>query len=529
MKKLGGIIFFLSATVLCIGIFKFGVHDGIKINIAAALCAIENRTSNNLIPSGLPVYNINIKEDKWSKLVDNLPQSGRKKKSISFIHEGKEYKGKLKIRGHLKLHWGGPKKSIRVYFEDDSPFGSINQMNFINPKTYQLTNDHIATWVGNRIGTNTLRNEMVFLRINGENYGVMEMVEQPTKRYAINKNKSEEEVILYKGDYLRDENGHATSTNLWKSKDNWVTKSTKLDDKPTQKLASLIQLLNIDSMDLEHRFRGIEDHVIIDEYIKYYAALTVINTMHIDQTHNQVIVYDPNQEKYYPILWDPTFMWVKEPNHYYNFYDPLSYYILQNPIWREKRDTYIYSYLLEYFDSGKFMTYHNQVEDNLWEAVKNDYKKCNPVGSNLNWVYRFSNSMYRHSNRKIRKTAEEYYQLLKYHIGNCNIEKLVTQDSIIQITYSTNSPLILDIECEEDVSFFDLEFKNITGQVIDVNGNFLKIKLYGQIEHEEGKEGSKYKIFSGFVQHRREEQIYIGAKIKNINIYNAITKNKINY
>lgn len=527
MKKIGVLYFILVSITICIGISKFGLRDGIKANVMALLCALENRASNNRSPNGLPVYDIKIKEHKWNELIYNLPQSGRKKKSITFLHKDKSYKAKLRLRGHLKLHWGGKKKSIRVYFKDDSPFDSIKQMNFINPKTYQLINDHIATWIGKKVGANTLRNEMVFLRINGENYGIMEMVEQPTKRYAINRNISTQNVTLFKGDYIRDDSGHSTAVLLWKSENNWKTKNP--DEAATQKLASLIELLNADNITLNSRLNEIENHVIIDEYIKYYAALTLINTEHIDQTHNQVIVYDSHQQKYYPILWDPTFMWGHEPHRFYNFYDPLSYYILQNPKWREQRDRYIYSYLLDNYDSGKFLAYHKKVENNLWPAVKKDYNKCNPVGSDLDLIYRFSNSIYSHSNKKIRKDTDNYYKLLKQNIANSNVEKLKLQDSIIEITYNTYSPLILEIECEKDISVSSTEIKNKIGHVIAINGNILKIKLYGQIEHEDGPKGNIYKIFSGFVQKTREEQIYIGAKIKNIDIYNAITQRKIEY
>ena len=524
MKKLGVIIFLLLVLALCLGGFNFGIRDGLKINIAAALCAIENRTSNNITPNGLAVYDIKIEEKKWNKLVSNLPLSGKKKKSATFIYDGKEYKVKIRIRGNLKLHWGGEKKSLRVYFKNESPFGSIKQMNFINPKTYQLTNDHVAVWIGKMIGTSTLYNEMVFLKVNGKNYGVMEMVEQPTESYSINAGKSDKGVILYKGDYLTDKSGKSKSVLLWKDVDNWRLKGKRPDDKARIKLSSLINMLNNDSIPLKKRFQAIEEHVLVDDYLKYYAALTAVNTMHIDQAHNQIIVFNEDQEKYYPVLWDPTFMWAQDPNHYYNFYDPLSYYMLQNPIWRENRDRYIYSFLTEYYDSGDFITFHKQLEDMLWESVKQDHKKCNPVGSKLDYVYRFSNSIFLHSNIKIRKIADDYYQSLKQDMSNFHIERIETKDSLIQIDYATNSPLILKIECTEEVILSDIKVKNKTTQVLSVTGEFVKIKIYGQIEHEDGNTGSKYKQFSGFIQMSTKEKIYVGRKIKRIEIINAITQ-----
>ena len=134
MKKIAIVFFLLVGITLGVGVLKFGVQDGIKINVMASLCALENRSHNNLMPEGLPVYEIEIDEDQWDELLADLPESGRDKKKVVFKHEGKAYKAKMKTRGHLKLHWGGHKKSIRVYFKGKSPFGTINQMNFIKPK-----------------------------------------------------------------------------------------------------------------------------------------------------------------------------------------------------------------------------------------------------------------------------------------------------------------------------------------------------------------------------------------------------------
>ncbi|MFK8044834.1 MAG: CotH kinase family protein [Crocinitomicaceae bacterium] len=522
MKKIIIVLVLLLCTVFGLSIFKFGIKDSIKINAMAMLCAVENRVPNNDIPTGIPVYHITITHENWEALTADLPASGRKKQKILFEHNGETYKAKLRTRGHLKLHWGGPKKSLRVYFDkDDSPFGTISEMNFLNPKTFQFTNDHIGTWVGKITGAKTLKNEMVFLRINGQNYGLMEMIEQPGRSYAINNNLGNEKITLYKGDYIRDDSGHSKSVRVWKNAEYWNGK--KASKAASSKLTSLIQVLNSDTLQLEDRFSLIEKHVIIEEYLKYYAALTVINTEHIDQTHNQVIVFDRNQKKYYPVLWDPTFMWAHSPERYYNFYDPLSYYILQNPIWREKRDIYIHKFIVDWYDSGKFMAYHKTLEDSLYKAVKLDHNKCNPIGADLNTVYRFSNIIYGHSNNKIRAMADDYYTALKVKMDKVNIDQVVISDSSINMTYNTYSPIELKIHCETPISDSSISLTRSVGQLVETDGELITIKLFGQIEHEDGPEGDLYKLFSGFVSQQKTVNIDFKTKINKVEAYNAIT------
>ena len=59
-----------------------------------------------------------------------------------------------------------------------------------------MTNNHVATWIGNKVQTNTLLDKLVFLKINGKNYGLMEMVEQPTKKYEINPRRSDIDFVI---------------------------------------------------------------------------------------------------------------------------------------------------------------------------------------------------------------------------------------------------------------------------------------------------------------------------------------------
>ena len=424
MKKTILFLFVLVTISVASGVLKYGVSDGVKINAIAALTALQNRTPSNSIPEGIPVYELQIEEGEWELLVASLPKSGKVKKEALFLVNGKEYPVKLKLRGNLKLHWGGPKKSFRVYFDGDSPFGDVKQMNFVNPKTYQLTNNHMTSWIGDQMGVHTVKNEMVFVRINGVNYGVMEMVEQPTNRYEKIRDVSAKKVALYKGDYLEDEKGKAVAVKLWKDIDNWVYKSKKGEKQAKSILTSLITVLNSDSLTLKERWKGIEKHILVDEFIKFYACLTVLNTMHIDQTHNHVLALDKKGGRFYPILWDPTYMWTKNKDSYYDFYDPLSYYMLQNPKWREQRDVYVQQYVEGVYFSGGFEAYHDSLSNSIAEAVDLDYNKCNPVGNDMNMVYRFPNYLYTHSNKKILNTCKDYYTSVKKAIGFVSVESV---------------------------------------------------------------------------------------------------------
>jgi hypothetical protein len=525
MKKLIFVFIFLTSFSTCIGIYKFGFNDGIKINIAAMLCAFENRVSIDRIPDDVPIYEVKIKEKDWEKICNNLPKSKKEKIDVIFHHNGKDYNAKIKFRGHLKLHWGGKKKSIRVYFKENSPFGSINQMNFINPKTYQMTNNHIATWIGNKVQTNTLLDKLVFLKINGKNYGLMEMVEQPSKKYEINANLGTENVTLFKGDYLEDKNGKDSLVNLWASLKNWKIKN--FNDEAVKKFDSLIYLLNRRDISLKDRFLKINKLVLIDEFLKFYATLTLANTQHIDQTHNQIIILSNLRNKFCPVLWDPTLMWSTPNNHFYNFYDPLSYYILKNPLWREQRDKLIYQFIINFYDSGKLINYHKNLENKLWSSVKIDYNKCNPIGENLNNVYRFSNSMYLNSNNKIRHIIKSYYDLIKTNINDSDIEEVKIDENTVKISYSTNVPIILEIKCKDKLECLNVKFLNKYGKVIKKQNEFLTIKLFGDIIHEDGLNGSYYKNFSGFKKISVSEEIYIEAAPLELKILNSITKDTI--
>lgn len=527
MKKILLLITILFVISFSAAILKFGVSDGIKMNAIAALCAIENRTPTNKIPSGIPIYEINIDQKKWNKLTNDLPKSGQDKKKAELIYDDIKYLVKIKLRGKLKLHWGGPKKSIRVYFKDDSPMEGIKKLNFVNPKTYQLINNHITKWIGDKVKTHTVNNEMVFLRINNENYGVMEMVEQPGPNYEKSRGLSNQKVPLYKGDYLKDDQNNYHPVLLWENFDYWVNKTEWDKIRADKRLKSLIDVINNDSISIEQRWSELEEHVIIDDFIRYYATLKIVNTMHIDQMHNQVLVLNNKENCFYPILWDPTFMWAKDPNNYYNFYDPLSYYILLNPVWREKRDLYIQQYLKDFYYSGAFVNYFDKVRTDIRPAVRLDYNKCNPVGYDLDMVYRFPNYLFERSCNKVLNTCNEYYQTVEQDLNLTDINELSIKDSIIDISFKSNSPLILKVTLLKNNEETKINFGSLQGVKLDQKKNILTLKIYGSVEHVDGANGSKYKMFSSLVSINTSGSVNLGQNIKNVEVINALTNQMI--
>ena len=135
--------------------------------------------------------------------------------------------------------------------------------------------------------------------------------------------------------------------------------------------------------------------------------------------------------------------------------------------------------------------------------------------------------MYLNSNNKIRYIIKSYYDLIKTNIGDSEIEEVKIDENILKISYSTNVPLILEIKCKDKLECLKVKFLNKYGKVIKKQNEFLTIKLFGDIIHEDGLNGSFYKNFSGFKKISVSEEIFIGGAPLELKIFNSITKNRI--
>lgn len=511
------------------GILKHGSSDGIRLNAFAALTAITDRTQHSTTPEGLPIYEIEIDQKSLDKLFKDLPESGDKKKEAILKHEGISYPIKLKTRGNLKLHWGGPKKSIRIYLDDEGPasFHGQRKMNFVNPKTYQLNNNHVSMWLGRQMGVKTVINDLAFLKINGRNIGIFELTEQPSSRYDIELRADSSEMTLFKGDYLDEDDGGSEAVLIWKNPEFWKLIDGEDDDVATEVLSQAIRVVNDSSLTSQEITEQLEEYLDIAAFIRFHACLKILNTYHVDQTHNQVLGFDKKTRKLFPILWDPTYMWPQGDNLFYPYHDPISYHLLQVGKHRFTRDSLLHQFLQDLYHNDRFADHHHHLRKTMAPLVELDHFKCNPTGENMNLVYRFPTLAFHRSMDKILNFSLDYFETLSQEITECSIEKFEKTDSVAELTFVSNAPIRIEITYSEQPESIDSLYQDDNPALIAVDTGTMTYMAYGTVEKSNGETGGPYDKFASWRAGQATVQIPLHGEVHSIKCFNAITQKMV--
>ncbi|HRH39258.1 MAG TPA: CotH kinase family protein, partial [Flavobacteriales bacterium] len=303
-----------------------------------------------------------------------------------------DHKARFRYRGVFSpSHFLGGKKSFRLTMKSDGPLSPYRKVNVINPKAFNLINDHMAAWVAGSMGVPVPMNEMVFARINDEDQGVMELFEQVDGDFHRNRHLAQHQVPVYKGDYPAiTEKRLPMGRTLWANAANWEYVSKADSTMAHAKLEALILALTLDTLSIESHRDSIASLLDVDAFLRYQAALLVINSKHIDQYHNQWLVIDPRSGKFHPVLWDALMMFPPEGDALYHVHDAITWWVLRIPEWRLRRDRYAYQAMLTLEKEGRFDAQLNDVIERIKPSVLADRNKFGNVTLLPEDVHRYS-------------------------------------------------------------------------------------------------------------------------------------------
>ena len=241
------------------------------------------------------------------------------------------------------------------------------------------------------MGVPVPHDELVQVRLNGRDHGVMELYEQPTGKLEQVRGMWPEEVPVYKGDFGPLQGRALGARNLlWSEAAHWQYVSKADSAMAHARLTSLVGLVSDRRMPLDERRDSLASLIHMDAYLRYLAALWVVNTAHIDQYHNQFLVLDPRNGLFYPILWDALLMYEQPGKPRYYVHDALAYWVLQVPEWRLLRDRHAWQALQRLHGEGLFQTRWNEVEERVMPSLLADRNKYANVTLQAEDVHRYS-------------------------------------------------------------------------------------------------------------------------------------------
>ena len=426
-------------------VFAVLLGPGRFVRIAAAsfLSATVDGLAEDRGPHELRVLDVRVDQHYLDTLNTDLPWSGGRNVPAVLVDNGVEHPVKFRYRGvYSASHYLGGKKSFRLSLKKDNPFSPYRKLNVINPKSFNMVNNHMGNWIAGRMGVAVPWNEMVFVRLNGHDNGVMELYEQIDGDFEKMRRLTKREVPVYRGDFPPITGRELTEKRtLWRKAEYWEYVSKADSTLSHARLKVLVNVIYDSTLTIPERRDTLARLIDVDAYARYLAAMVVVNTKHMDQFHNQWLVMSDRTGLFYPIFWDALLMFPPEGEPLYFINDALAHWFLRIPEWRLLRDRYVYQALQDLHTSGAFMTEYDRTIERVQPSLLADRNKFGHVSLFPADVHRFSVVHAISSFARMRVTVNSYWDRLSARLAANELH--VDRTTSLRLTSTVEAPFEL--------------------------------------------------------------------------------------
>ena len=410
-----------------------------------------------------------------------LRQSDAKWSSGKLVHNNKENKIKIRLKGMLGDHWKHPYKwSFYIKIDDDnSSIFNLRRFTIQPPKTLNYLNEWLYAKALKKEGLIYHRTEFVELIINGNKYGLYTLQERSMKELIENSKRREAPVIAFSNQErldaeisrltMNDLSANKISDYFWRSpiKPIQFKKSYKgtVQEKYLNKAVSLLELFRDKKLRVDEVFD-------LDQISKVMALKAIFGATEFD--------FDDIKFYYNPVsnLLEPISKEVhSEPKKFFNRYVNFTSNPMNNP-WVFNAENPYYprqKHFLDLFYNDKvfFEKYlkelnnysNNQYILNLVEENRSEFEEVKKI-LKLNFPTEeiFVEEDFKKVSTFIQNTLKPiqkpYFNLLK--ISNNNLELKVTNTQIlpIEITGITLDKKVLNLKSKLFIDGLDLNNKD---------------------------------------------------------------------
>lgn len=442
-----GIVWLVLLVVIAVSLVVFAILLGpsraARIAVASVLSTTVDGLAEDPGPHHLRVLDVRIDQAHLDTLNSDLPWSGGRYMPATLVDHGLEHPAQFRYRGiYSASHYLGGKKSFRLKLKKGNPFEPYHKLNVINPKSFNMLNNHMGLWIAGHMGVAVPWNEMVFVRLNGEDHGVMELYEQPDGDFERYRRLTKNEVPVYRGEYPPITAREITEKRtLWRKAAHWEYESNADSTVAHARLVALVDVVDDSTLTIAQRRDTLATLIDVDAYARYLAAMLVVNTKHMDQFHNQWLVMSERTGLFYPIFWDALLMFPPAGEPLYFINDALAHWFLRIPEWRLLRDRYAYQGLKELHTGGAFTQEYDRMIERIRPSVLADHNKYGHVSAYPADVHRYSVAHVVSSFAGMRATVDAYWgrTLARLMDGSVNVDRT----NGLRLTTTNEAPLQL--------------------------------------------------------------------------------------
>lgn len=400
--------------------------------------------NDDLKNSKLQIAELYIKGNRLDKLTKKLPFSGENYQKAKFKLGSKTFKVDVKLKGDSINHWAFPQKSWRIKLKKDKEIDGMQTLNLNVPR--------LETQIGNYLGY-TLAKEMdaglvpevdyVHFRLNRKFDGIRLLLEQPDQNFLSRRNLPAGKI--FNGDINSLQiYGGVKREKLYSDIKGWESNSPGDYLEGNKELEDLLNIIAFEHNPYKF-YDKINNILEIDDFLKYIALLELVSSVHVDETHNNKIYFNPVSGKFSPIVWDTV------AYHWKNKYNPdiavnkFFRVILSNPEYRERKDKFLYNALTEKLTDTKIIA----IIKNIVQRVAPDLKAfALKIYANDKGIHHISNQEWESSINELVSIVKQRNQKLKMHLSNSDVSYNFNtgRKGKATLVISVNGPIGINLE-----------------------------------------------------------------------------------
>ncbi len=406
--------------------------------------------------SALPVFEIYIKGSRLDKLNARLPESGKtfQPANLRIKEKGKkkrslDFKADVRYRGDSINHWAFPQKSWRVKIARGKYYNNVKVFNLYLPRTQNRVGDFLGYDMANQLGGLIVPEAYpVHFRLNRKFDGLRIFLEQPGQDLLINHGLPPGK--LFQGDIGSIElYSNAPRHRLFNDPDGWEVSdpydplSEKKGIQDRREIKRLIDLLQ-EPFDPLSFYIKIQQLVDIEALLRYMALLEIVNSGHVDDTHNQKFYFNPVSGLLSPIVWDTVpYYWGHSTNM--DLASNLLFRtVLQIPEFRRRKNQIIWEALQGNLDTYTLLNRIEQYTSAIRADVLASVGKFRTTSEDIEL---FTNSDWERGIKNLRSAIRERNDYLKEQLKTPKVvydTRSQDQQFFVTVRVGSNSGLSLD-------------------------------------------------------------------------------------
>ena len=283
--------------------------------------------SNN----GLPIEEFMIPERSKENLLSDFPLNIKNWQVAYYKYPDNKFrKVKIRHRGDNPNGWAREKKTFRIKTRKKSMINNIRVINYHLPQDENVIGSYLSYYIGKKLNLLTPDVELIEAKINGEPGGIYFKNSQIDEIFL--RRNDIMPVNIYKGEQYHTERALERSNDLFNNPSLW-SKIAFFNQRLVNDFTDLKRFINLirKAETSDEYFNELKIVADINEWAKFSAYQTIIQSWHNNRNHNMRLVSDLWSGTIIPIVHDPgtSLLEVQNKNLVYDN-DPHSLYDIYN-------------------------------------------------------------------------------------------------------------------------------------------------------------------------------------------------------